>query len=610
MLDRMSYEDALARIRELEAREASRSDEQERDRIFGRLAENSRAGMYLHQDGKIVLVNEQIRRFLDYSEQELLGADFIEFVHPDDRNVVAERAAARQEGREAPSTYEFRLVRRDGTILWVEVHVEYAEYRGRPAVAGSLLDVTNRKIAEQTLREERDKKDALYQEIVRNAPAAIIEVDLASGRLIRVNEVVCQYSGYTQEELLGMKPQDLFAPESRERLEQRMRAMAADEDVESATEYQLVARDGSDVWVVVNTSVVYEDGKPVRFRSVASDITERKMAEEALNRRVALEGVLTSISSNFISLPLEKIEGGILNGLSAISRFAGAQRACIYLLSEDTSHILPAHQWYEEGMNRPHPDLGSLNARSFAWLLERMKQVETIRIRDSEALGEDDVRERELCGKLGVRSVIMIPLAQFGGPTGLLTFDTVDQPRQWSDEVITLVETAAEVFVNALERRRNEATLQQRDMELEVKSRQLEEVNRALRTLLNQSKEDAKNIEHRLVANVEDLVLPYVNRLRETDLNMDQQVYLKVIEENLEELMSPFMRRIGSKHANLTPREVEVANLVRMGTTSKEIAKLLDISKRAVEFHRDSLRKKLGLKNKKRNLRAYLSSLN
>ena len=159
------------------------------------------------------------------------------------------------------------------------------------------------------------------------------------------------------------------------------------------------------------------------------------------------------------------------------------------------------------------------------------------------------------------------------------------------------------------EMRRAVSTVQDKEVELEVKVRQFQEVNEALRQLLSQSKEDAKKFEQRIVANVEDLILPYVRRLKGTNLDMDQKVYVNVIESNLSELVAPFMRQIGNKHANLTPREIEVANLVRMGASSKEISKLLAISKRAVEFHRDSLRKKLGLKKSKRNLRAYLASI-
>ncbi len=147
------------------------------------------------------------------------------------------------------------------------------------------------------------------------------------------------------------------------------------------------------------------------------------------------------------------------------------------------------------------------------------------------------------------------------------------------------------------------------DAQLEMKSRELEEVNDALRKLLQQGRQESTQFEQRIVANVEDMVIPYVRRLKATQLDVDQQVYVNVVESNLSELVEPFMRKIGDKHAELTPREIEVANLVRMGATSKEIARLLNISKRAVEFHRDSLRKKLGLKKSKRNLRAYLASL-
>ncbi|MBI5846030.1 MAG: PAS domain S-box protein [Deltaproteobacteria bacterium] len=168
--------------------------------------------------------------------------------------------------------------------------------------------------------------------------------------------------------------------------------------------------------------------------------------------------------------------------------------------------------------------------------------------------------------------------------------------------VVATIKEVAEV-------RRAVNTLADKEVELEVKVRQLQEVNEALRQILAQNKEDGKKFEQRIVANVEDLVLPYVRRLKGTSLDVDQKVYVNVIESNLSELVAPFMRQIGNKHANLTPREIEVANMVRMGASSKEISKLLDISKRAVEFHRDSLRKKLNLKKSKRNLRAYLASI-
>ncbi len=153
------------------------------------------------------------------------------------------------------------------------------------------------------------------------------------------------------------------------------------------------------------------------------------------------------------------------------------------------------------------------------------------------------------------------------------------------------------------------AELEKKVRNLEVRTGELEEVNNALRTLIDQTRLTSQDFQQRVVANVEDLVMVYVARLKDTSMDVDQRIFVNVIEQNLTEIVAPFMRRIGSQHANLTPREIEVANLVRMGVKSKDIAKLLKISKRAVEFHRDSLRKKLGLKKTKKNLRAYLASL-
>ncbi|MEW5734953.1 MAG: PAS domain S-box protein [Thermodesulfobacteriota bacterium] len=148
-----------------------------------------------------------------------------------------------------------------------------------------------------------------------------------------------------------------------------------------------------------------------------------------------------------------------------------------------------------------------------------------------------------------------------------------------------------------------------REKELVSKQNELTEVNKALRRISDQNREEQKRLERTIAGNIEDLVLPYLKRLKEMGLNDEQRVLANVLEANLTELVDPFLRKLGGQHENLTPREVEVANLVRLGKTSKEISRILDISKRAVEFHRDRLRRKLGLKRRKKNLRVYLSSL-
>ncbi|MFA4915542.1 MAG: PAS domain S-box protein [Syntrophales bacterium] len=164
-------------------------------------------------------------------------------------------------------------------------------------------------------------------------------------------------------------------------------------------------------------------------------------------------------------------------------------------------------------------------------------------------------------------------------------------------------------FVDITEQKNIEKALQKREKELEAKSRMLQEGNTALRVLVNQRNEDKKELEEKLLTNVKELVLPYVKKIKKGHLTADQLIFLNILETNLDNIISPFLRNIIIKHLNLTPKEIQITSLIKDGKTTKEIAELLDISTRAIEFHRDNIRTKLQLKNRKTNLRSYLTTL-
>lgn len=173
----------------------------------------------------------------------------------------------------------------------------------------------------------------------------------------------------------------------------------------------------------------------------------------------------------------------------------------------------------------------------------------------------------------------------------------------------TAVNRALEEAQVRRERKEAVESLKKREKALELKSRSLEEANTALKVLLQHREDDKVDLEEQVLVNVRKLILPYIENLKHLQLNDKQITQLKIIEENLREIVSPFLRRMSSSYLDLTPREIEVANLVKEGKTTKEMTDILNISATAVDFHRKNLRAKFGIKSKKTNLMAFLSSL-
>lgn len=156
------------------------------------------------------------------------------------------------------------------------------------------------------------------------------------------------------------------------------------------------------------------------------------------------------------------------------------------------------------------------------------------------------------------------------------------------------------------ERIQAEKALQVKEKELKQQADHLEKVNTALKVLIDHRDEEKTRLEKAISLNMQKLVMPYLEKLDSGVPKEHLKTYLDIIRSNLEDIASPFSSRLSFDHLNLTPTEIQIADLVRHGYASKDISSNLNISIDAVSFHRKSIRKKLGLTNKKSNLRSYL----
>jgi len=168
---------------------------------------------------------------------------------------------------------------------------------------------------------------------------------------------------------------------------------------------------------------------------------------------------------------------------------------------------------------------------------------------------------------------------------------------------------AIESIRDMSDRKAMESALRQREQDLESKSRDLEEINTALKVLLKRRLEDQQEFGANVWSNMKELVFPYLEKLRRSRLNELQKTYLEILEAHLQDIAAPFFRNLSSEFANLSPMELQIASLIKAGKRNKEISEILGVSVNTVLTHRHHLRTKLGVKNKGINLVAHLKSM-
>jgi DNA-binding response OmpR family regulator len=164
-----------------------------------------------------------------------------------------------------------------------------------------------------------------------------------------------------------------------------------------------------------------------------------------------------------------------------------------------------------------------------------------------------------------------------------------------------------------LSRVNNQVELYRLRKELEVqvatKTREVEETLTALRVLMTQQQQDSKEAEKTILNNINNLVIPYAERLQKTSLNEHQRGIVEMLIANLKQVSESLINNHDLLEMKLTPVEIQVANLIKEGKQTKEIASLLNLSDLTISTHRKNIRRKLNIKDRKLSLNAYLSSL-
>jgi PAS domain S-box-containing protein len=163
----------------------------------------------------------------------------------------------------------------------------------------------------------------------------------------------------------------------------------------------------------------------------------------------------------------------------------------------------------------------------------------------------------------------------------------------------------ADLAADIAERKKMERALRARERELKRRSVKLEAFNITLRTLLEQREIDRKDLERQIMTNINDSIIPCVERLKATALTDQAKALIQSLQDNLNTLTSPFLSKMKAE-ARLTPTELQIADFIKKGRSSKEIGAIMKLSAGTIDFHRNTIRKKLGIRGEKISLQAYL----
>ena len=189
MAGKPTYEELEQRVKELEkeALEHKRMEEvlRESEEKYSKLVENSLTGIYIDQDEKIVFANNRFADIYRYPREELIGIESWRLVHPEDRSLTDKTRARRLKGEEAPPEYEARGLTKDGETIWIKRRNTSIEYKGRPAILGNAVDITEQKQAEEELRKINEELKNFVHVVSHDLKTPIISIQGFSSRLLK-----------------------------------------------------------------------------------------------------------------------------------------------------------------------------------------------------------------------------------------------------------------------------------------------------------------------------------------------------------------------------------------------------------------------------------------
>lgn len=525
------------------------------DALFRALFDHAGIGLAVtYLDGRFFKVNPALCSMLGYREKALLDLRLENIMARDQWNRVAQLFQNILSGTPSHSQITLECRHQSGNLVRGLLNLSVvADQRGAARyIIVQFQDISCLIRTETELEESRQRyralSDATFEAVFFSSKGVCIDANRTASTMFET----------PREELIGIFGTEVIAQEYKSRVKENI--LSGYEEPYHAV---AVKKDGTRFHVMIQGKMIQMGGREVRV-TVLRDIDAQVTAEAALRESERHLRSLMESASNFV---LFRLRHRPETPYQPRRIFISPSIAEIVDLTE----VFDVQSWLK--MLRPD-DRDRLMAATLE-MLDTHRLDETVRIRDRSGSGW--------------RWLHVISVAVPDETDNSLFFNGI------------ILDITREIEATA--------ALKAREKELKERTESLSEVNTALEVLLRKREADRMEVEEKMLINAKSLILPYLEKLKAGRMDDRQRVYLNLVESNLNEIISPLSRHMSRHYLNFTPLEIQVASLVKEGQTTKDIARILGLSSRTIEAVRYTIRRKLGLRNKRSNLRSYLLSI-
>ena len=519
-------------------------------------------------DGKFTYSNNNVSGMLGYKTQEIIEHYFYDFLHHEDRQHLRKMVFDKISKKLPIRKFVSRYLHKDGKTVWLLTN-------GNPILDKELeiigyrcvhIDISDQRKSLEALRESEAHIQSLRESASNFAVYRLAKDDLNHHKL------KVAFVSSSAKEILGvqdpMKFETWFENMHPDDVERVAKAnQDAFETMRFDQEYRTYNQKLSEYrWIhAVSTGTVNENGWTGYVNGIMIDVTEKhRFHEELIKSQEHLRSLLDE-ASGFAVYRMVYDENAPYN----------LKMAACSPSYETITGIDPEKVTVSDYYDNVHPDDAEavLKAHEQAFKTGTFNQIARIY---NPATGS-------YVWLHAISSAVKNEVGQITHVNGLL--------------------------IDVTETQKVKIKLKKSVTSLKKHAKKQNELNTALNVLLKKRDRDKRELEQSIMLNIKEMVTPYVKKLQKSILSDDQIMLLGLIDANLEEITSQLTMKLSIPQLGLSPTEIKVANYVKRGKNSKDIAALLGVSFKTIKNQRNSIRKKLGIAGKKINLRTYLLAL-